>query len=143
MEQVVPRSQATNEVLVGGTRFATLGSDDNGEDVVDVLRGEIEISTQPKGTTIGVAKFGGCKGGLKVKRIDGRHNVKHISGVGNTTYLASNPERKSKKKIGLVEAINGAEVVHLVESNGVKVVEHVMRRGKGWPCSSIDFGAWF
>ncbi|KAK8481216.1 hypothetical protein V6N13_104570 [Hibiscus sabdariffa] len=38
MEQVVPRSQAANDVSMGGFRFATLGSDDNGEDVVELSR---------------------------------------------------------------------------------------------------------
>ncbi|KAK8535957.1 hypothetical protein V6N12_012620 [Hibiscus sabdariffa] len=40
MEQVVPRSQAANDVSMGGFRFATLGSDDNGEDVVELSRVE-------------------------------------------------------------------------------------------------------
>ncbi|KAK8636097.1 hypothetical protein V6N13_004807 [Hibiscus sabdariffa] len=52
-------------VSVGGSRFATLGSNVDKEDVVEVPRDKGERSTQPRGTKGGVVTVGGGIGGFK------------------------------------------------------------------------------
>ncbi|KAK8600935.1 hypothetical protein V6N13_059317 [Hibiscus sabdariffa] len=134
-------------VQAAGSRFVVLERSDPAEDVIKGPR-EMLVGSKNRNEIRNRLSSGGRKCGYKDRTTVGKDKVvgsshgKHTMVADKVAYMASYPNRRSRKDGGEKVVVDRATTILIYDSVGVKVVEHVAAKGS-WvmgPCGSLTSG---